>query len=409
MNIFESIIIALDAVRAHTLRSILTLVSIAIGIFAIIGSGTAVTSLNDTVAKQLAAMGDATYMIKRTPSLQMGNTWRKYRKRKDITYQQAKEFKRLMTSADAISITNSMYGFTIKSGNLSTNSDVTLEGVDDAYFITNNIGLLDGRQFLPDDVAASRPLAIVGNDIVTKLFPFGNPIGQTITIKTQKYTIIGILTIKGSMMGQSQDNQVLIPVSNLMKYFADEWESSVGITIKSPSKESLESTMDESIGIMRALRGVKPWEENSFEVETGESLSSQFATFTSYLNFFGLGSGIIALLAAGVGIMNIMLVSVKERTREIGIRKAIGARKSWVLLQFLIEAVTLCQLGGIIGIVLGISGGMLLSVLINVETTVPINWMIFSVIVCTILGILFGLYPAWRAARLDPIDALRYE
>ncbi|GAB1431208.1 ABC transporter permease [Ignavibacteria bacterium] len=409
MNILESIVIALDAVRAHALRSFLTLVSIAIGIFAIIGSGTAISSLNATVTKQLEAMGDAAYQIKRTPSIQMGNTWRKYRNRKALTYQQAKEFKKLLNIADAVSIGNTTFGITVKNGNLSTNPDVSLHGVDDAYFITNNISLSDGRQFLPEDIAAARPLAVIGNDAAVKLFPRGNPIGQSITIKNQRFTVIGILTSKGSMLGQSQDNEVLIPISNLMKYYVDEWEQSVAITVKSPGKDALEASMDESIGLMRALRNVKPWEDNNFEIETGESLSTQFATFTSYLNFFGLGSGLVALVAAGVGIMNIMLVSVKERTREIGIRKAIGARKSWILMQFLVEAITLCQLGGAFGIGLGLGGGLLLSSLLNAEAAAPVGWIIFSVAACTVLGVAFGLYPAWRAARLDPIEALRYE
>lgn len=409
MNILESIAIALAAVRAHALRSFLTLVSIAIGIFAIIGSGTAISSLNSTVTKQLEAMGDAAYQIKRTPSVQMGNTWRKYRNRKALTYQQAKEFKKLLNTAEIISISNSTYGITIKNGNLSTNPNVSLHGVDDAYFTTNNISLADGRQFLPEDIAAARPLAIIGNDVVVKLFPFGDPVGQSITIKNQRFTVIGTLTAKGSMLGQSQDNEVLIPISNLMKYYVDEWGQSVSITVRAPGKDALEASMDESIGLMRSLRDVKPWEDNNFEIETGESLSTQFATFTSYLNFFGLGSGLVALVAAGVGIMNIMLVSVKERTREIGIRKAIGARKSWILMQFLVESVTLCQLGGAFGIGLGLGGGLLLSSLLNAEASAPVGWIIFSVGACTVLGVAFGLYPAWRAARLDPIEALRYE
>jgi putative ABC transport system permease protein len=168
-------------------------------------------------------------------------------------------------------------------------------------------------------------------------------------------------------------------------------------------------TVDESIGIMRSLRNVKPWEDNSFEIETNETISSQFASFTEYLSMFGIASGIISLLAAGVGIMNIMLVSVKERTREIGIRKAIGAKKNWILFQFIIEAITLCQLGGVIGIAFGVIAANGLSTLINAETQIPLFWVLFSVGTCTLMGLIFGSYPAWKAASLDPIDALRYE
>jgi putative ABC transport system permease protein len=160
---------------------------------------------------------------------------------------------------------------------------------------------------------------------------------------------------------------------------------------------------------MRSLRNLKPWEDNSFEVETNETISSQFASFSNYLQVFGLGSGLISLLAAGVGIMNIMLVSVKERTKEIGIRKAIGAKRKWILFQFIIEAITLCQLGGLIGIFFGVLAGQGLGALINTEAAIPVNWVIFSIVICTLMGLAFGSYPAWKAASLDPIEALRYE
>lgn len=409
MNIAESITIALDAVRAHKLRSILTLLSIAIGIFAIIGSGTAVGSLNSTMSGQLAALGESNFYITRTPMIQTGNSWRKYRKRKAITFSQAKELQKQFTITDIISIFNETGGMTMKAGTLSTDPDVKLTGCNEHFMVTSNLNIADGRPFTAEDISMSRFEAIIGNDVAVKLFPSTNPIGQTIRIKNQQYTIIGTVVPRGSMMGMSQDNFVMIPLGNFMRYYADEWEQSVNIIVRPPAKDALNASIDEAIGILRSVRNCKPWEENSFEIQTNESLTQQFSSFTEYLNIFGLGSGLIALLAAGVGIMNIMLVSVKERTREIGLRKAVGAKKSWILLQFVVEAITLCQLGGFIGIMLGFLGGWALSSAIDITAAVPLDWMFFSVGACTLLGIFFGGYPAWKAANLDPIEALRYE
>jgi len=409
MNILESIVQALQSIRANKLRTVLTLLSISIGIFAIIGAGTAVNTLEGSFNSQLIAMGQSTFMIKRTPSVNFGNSWRKYRNRKDITLQQAKEFKMQMEGISLPSIHNETDGYTAKSGNVSTDPTVTLIGADENFFIVKNFVLETGRAFGLTEVNSAIPVVIIGNDLVVQLFNGENPLGQFITLKNQRFQVIGTLKTQGSMFGRSLDAQAIIPITVFSRYHSDEWTSSVEITTKAYSKEQLSQAVDESIGIMRSLRNLKPWEENSFEVETNESVSSQFASFSNYLQIFALGSGLISLLAAGVGIMNIMLVSVKERTKEIGIRKAIGAKRSWILYQFIIEAITLCQLGGLIGIVFGVVAGQGLGALINTEAAIPLNWVLFSIIICTLMGLAFGSYPAWKAASLDPIEALRYE
>ncbi|NBO69420.1 FtsX-like permease family protein [bacterium] len=409
MNILESIVQALQSIRANKLRTVLTLLSISIGIFAIIGAGTAVNTLEGSFNSQLIAMGQNTFMIKRTPSVNFGNSWRKYRNRKDITLQQAKEFKMQMEGISLPSIHNETDGYTAKSGNVSTDPTVTLIGADENFFIVKNFVLETGRAFGLTEVNSAIPVVIIGNDLVVQLFNGENPLGQFITLKNQRFQVIGTLKTQGSMFGRSLDAQAIIPITVFSRYHSDEWTSSVEITTKAYSKEQLSQAVDVSIGIMRSLRNLKPWEENSFEVETNESVSSQFASFSNYLQIFALGSGLISLLAAGVGIMNIMLVSVKERTKEIGIRKAIGAKRSWILYQFIIEAITLCQLGGLIGIVFGVVAGQGLGALINTEAAIPLNWVLFSIIICTLMGLAFGSYPAWKAASLDPIEALRYE
>ena len=410
MKIFiESILMALDAVRANKLRSGLTLLSIAIGIFAIIGAGTAVTSLNNSVNGELASLGQNTFQIKRRPSLIMGNReWMKYRNRKHIDFVQAREFKRQMESAEAVSVNDYEERFIAKANNLATDPTVKVEGIDEAYFACNNVIIDEGREFTAEDISLNRPVIIIGRDVADRLFPFGSPLGQEITVKGRRFTVVGLQKKRGAILGSSLDNVVYVPISLYQKYFAE--FVSLTIFVKSPSSEALGFVTDEAIGIMRSLRNVKPGDDNNFEIETNESLANSFAGLTSYLTMFGFASGAIALIAAGVGIMNIMLVSVKERTREIGVRKAIGAKRWNIMSQFVIEAVTLCQIGGVFGIILGLMGGFALgSALGFTSAAVPTDWVIGSVLICTFLGIAFGSYPAWKAASLDPIEALRYE
>ncbi|MCX8055354.1 MAG: ABC transporter permease [Ignavibacteria bacterium] len=409
MNILESVKLAIDSIRVNKLRTFLTLLSISIGVFAIIGAGSLVASINSTVEGEIEALGETTFYIFKDPKIQMGNSWRKYARRKPITYAQYQQLKNklsLVSLASAVSVSS---GQTVKFGNNETNPDVNLIGVDEDYFILENRNFSDGRNIVKSDIIANRNVAVIGNDVKVKLFPNINPIGKMITINNQKYEIIGVLEPKGAMFGQSQDNMVLIPITHLLNYFASFWESSVQIVLRARSRDEFTQAIDEAIGVMRLVRNLKPWEENDFEIETNESIKEQFSGLTKYLQWFGFISGGIALIAAGVGIMNIMLVSVKERTREIGVRKAVGAKRRWIMYQFIIEAITLCQVGGAIGIVVGILAGGAFGLMIGGTFSIPIGWVVFSVIICTLLGVAFGAYPAWKAAKLDPIEALRYE
>lgn len=408
-NLKEAIVMAFKSFGHYKLRTALTLLSIAIGVFAIMGSGTLVNSIDNAVKNEMANLGDNSFKFKKFPDITIGSSWHKYWKRKAITYSQAKELKKNLTLAQFVSVESASRQHTIKAGNLSTDSDVKIIGCDENFFIMNNVNIEKGRAFTEEDIQFNRNVAIIGKDVEIKIFPDINPIGQKIYIKHQAFTVIGLLEQRGAILGQSQDNIVLIPVTQFLKYYATYWEESLNIIVRVESKDKLVPAMDEAIGLMRTIRNDKPWEENSFEVITSETISDQFSVFTTTLSLFGGFSGFIALLAAGVGIMNIMLVSVKERTREIGIRKAVGAKNRWILNQFIIEAIVLCQVGGVIGIILGYFSANFLGNLLNVNIIFPIFWVIFSLIICTFIGFIFGAYPAWKAAKLDPIDALRYE
>lgn len=410
MNTFESIKIALDSIKVNKLRASLTLLSISIGVFAIMASGTLVDSINNSVETEMAALGENSFMVFRMPHIQIGGGgWWKYRKRKPITLEQYTELRKRMKSTDMINAICASGSNIVKYGNFETDPEVSLIGTDENYFPLHNVNVITGRAFTSEDISFRRNVALVGNDIVVDLFANENPLGKSIKIGNQQFTVIGTLEIKGALLGQSQDSRVIIPLTYFLRYYASEWEQSLDLTIRAADRMALFNTIDEAIGHLRAIRKVEPWEENSFEVETNESLQDQFAGLTGYLTVFGIISGVFALIAAGVGIMNIMLVSVKERTREIGVRKAIGAKRRTVLLQFIIETITLCQVGGIIGITMGIAGAGLLSSLLGMKLAVTPTWIIFSLVVCTVLGIVSGAYPAWKAARLDPIEALRYE
>ncbi len=411
MSIFTSIVMAFEAVTANKLRSTLTLVSIAIGVFAIIGSGSIVESLNSSVSTQLASLGANTFTIDRLPHMHVSEEdWMRFNKRKPLTYRQATMFKEKMESyTDGISITNALRGEVIKSGNMETDPAVLIMGGDYPYFELNTRSIEQGRPISEEDIMLGRKVTVLGKDVAVKLFQQSNPVGQDVVIRSQRFQVVGVMTPKGSTFGESMDNLVVVPISYYMRAFADENDRSVTLDVKALSQADYTNTLDQSIGLLRVLRNVQPGIENDFEIITNETLTDQFEGFTVYLNIFGYIIGGIALLAAGIGIINMMLVSVKERTREIGVRKALGARKSTILTQFILEAVALCLLGCSFGIALGMLGGTAISALMETGVIIPIENIIVSLVFCTLIGVIFGAYPAWRASRLDPIETLRYE
>lgn len=409
MNIFESILQAFSTIRENKLRSGLILLSISIGVFAIFGAGTFVTALDNTVASEISDLGENTFQIKRTPSVQMGRrSWMKYRKRPRIQYNDVEKLKSRLTMSQFVSASTDDGGKIVKSRYIASDPNVTLAGVDANYFMNYNYDVEFGRAITEQDVQLKRNVAVVGTDVIKKVFPTLEVLGEKITIDNQQFEIVGILEEKGAVLGQSQDNKVMIPINIYLKYYSDWWES-LNITIKAVDKVYFSETVDEAIGAMRILRNLKPWEDNDFEVETNDTIGEQFAGLTGFLTVFGVLIGLFTLIAAGIGITNIMLITVKERTREIGVRMAVGAKRHWILFQFIVETITICQVGGIIGIAFGLIVVSVTSIAFGLSFVVPVNWIFYSIIIATVLGMLSGIYPAYRASKLDPIDALRYE
>lgn len=407
----ENIRQAFSSIRANKLRSSLTLLGIVVGVFSIIGVMTAIGALTNSIDDSLSQLGSNTFTIKKWPSMHMGaNDWMKYARRKQITYDQIRTVRENTTLPLTVSAEHNYAPLVASYGNEKSDPEFYLEGSDDNYSINHNRDISKGRMLTPDDVQYARDVAVLGQDVVDRIFKHDeDPIGRTVKLNGHNYTVIGIFEKQGGGMGQSQDGFALIPITNELKYFIQPEFTSLQMTVRARSKEKLDPTQDEVVGALRATRSVKPGADNDFEVETNTSLTTQFESFSKYMSYAGFGISAIALLAASIGIMNIMLVSVTERTKEIGIRKAMGATKADITGQFLSEAVVLCWIGGIIGIVVGIGLGNIIAMLIHASVYVPTMWIFIGLGVCSLVGIVFGLYPAMKAANMHPIDALRFE
>lgn len=409
MQVYESIKLAYNSIRGSKLRSILTLLGIAVGLFSIIIVMTAISAVQKSVEDTFNKIGTNNFVVQKWPAIQLGgpHRMRQYRNRKDLTVKDGEKLREMTSLPSAVGIGLSKGNITVKYNGEKTNPDVALAGTNFDYFIALDLKISEGRNFSKSDDDYSKPVAVLGPDVVDKLFNNADPIGRAIRIDKYSFEVIGVFERRGSILGRSQDNFICVPLSVFQKHFGT--ERSAYFFVMAPNKNLIEETMDEVIGAMRKIRKVEPGRENDFEIVTNEQLIEQFNDITKY---FKLGAGVvafIALLAAGIGIMNIMLVSVTERTREIGIRKAIGARKKNILTQFIVEAVSLSWFGGIIGILLGVIGGNIVAVMLGVSIVLPVEWILVGLFVTSFVGIVFGVYPAYKAANLDPIEALRYE
>ncbi len=404
----ESLGMALHAIRGNKLRSVLTLLGIVVGIFSIISVMTAMGVLRNSIEEGITQLGANTFQIDRIER-GFGGHQRRFRNRKAITYEQALQVRDKATLALAVGIESWEFGKIVWWQGQKTNPSVSVAGENLEGIVTNDWTVEHGRGLSQQDMDLARNVLIIGKPIVEKLFPPSvNPVGQTVRVDGSWYEVIGVLQSKGGALGGNQDNLVIMPLFTYFQKYGRA-EKSFHIMVKAKSREVVDDAIEESVGILRGARNLRPHEENDFGYFSNDSLVKQFNEFTLYFRMGVLLISCIALLSAGVGIMNIMLVSVTERTREIGIRKAVGAQKRDVMQQFIIEAVILCQLGGIVGIILGIIGGNVVSFMLEAPSVIPWDWTAIGFGVCSLVGLIFGIYPAWKASALDPIEALRYE
>jgi putative ABC transport system permease protein len=412
MLLNETLRMAFGSLGVNKLRSILTMAGITIGVFSVIGVMTTVSALRGSIETGLSFLGTNMFQFGKFPVMQNNGPDRhKYDSRRNITLVQAQRYQRLMEDfSDVICLKVFYQDGTVGAvyQNRKTTPNLNFVGSNEHFLTANQFAIDLGRNLTAEDVDLGRPVVLIGQDVLKKLFPSESPLGKMIKVGDRAYTVVGILAEKGSMFGQSQDDFAIVPITRFLGDFGTN-KFTVNIATQAPSQTVYNETIDKAITAMRIVRGLKAEDENDFELYSNDSLIAAFAKVADVVAAGSLVISGIALLAAGVGIMNIMLVSVTERTKEIGIRKSIGARKASILIQFLIEAVTISLLGGIAGILLGVIAGNGLAMMLKASVVFPWDWAAIGLIVCSAIGVGFGFYPAWKAAALDPIEALRYE
>lgn len=415
MRYSEILRMAVGSLGVNKLRSGLTMLGITIGVFTVLGVMTAVTALRSSIETGISFLGSNMFQFAKFPLSggggDEGPRRRRLELRRDITLDQALRYQQLMAGTSDIvclKVFNRDGAVQATYGGRKTTPGLTFGGTNEHFLAANQYAIETGRNFTADDVEYGRPVVIIGQDIVAKLFPAENPIGKVIKMKERTYTVIGTFAPKGNAFGNSGDAIGMIPITRFVTDFGSE-RLTVNIATQAANQMVYNDTLDKGVTAMRIVRGLNAEQENDFEIYSNDSLISAFAKVADVIAAGSFVISAIALLAAGVGIMNIMLVSVTERTKEIGIRKSIGARKKSILTQFLIEAVTISLIGGLCGILLGIAAGNGLAMILDAKAVIPWNWAFIGLVVCSGIGIGFGFYPALKAASLDPIEALRFE
>ena len=403
---------AISAVRGSKLRSILTLLGIAVGVFSIIAVMTAVDGSPErhrrrNVPARRQHVPDAE--VPGCHGRQPCHAHEVPEPQEHHRMKQAMAVHEKATLAELVGIEGWRGGRMVVWNGQKTNPNVGVVGENVEGIPTNDWTVSVGRALGQQDMEMASKVAILGNTLAEKLFPQNiNPVGESIRVDGIIYKVIGVLQKKGGSLGGNQDNFLIIPLTAFFNVYGKD-NTDLHIMVKAKSREVLDDCIEQARMILRTARKVAPGAEDDFGYFSNDSLVTQFNEFTFYLRMGVLLVSSIALLAAGVGIMNIMLVSVTERTREIGIRKSIGAMKRDILTQFMVEAVILCEIGGMIGIVLGILGGNVVGLLVKAPAVIPWDWAGIGIGVCSLVGLIFGVYPAWKASALDPIESLRYE
>ncbi|MGE5175913.1 MAG: ABC transporter permease [Hyphomicrobiales bacterium] len=415
MRPLDAFFMSLGAIVSNKLRSTLTLVGIVAGVASIIAVMTAISVIQKTMEREMSVLGTQVFQVQKWPAggFHGDAERRKAMKRPPLTLENAQAIRDHVKDVDIVGSEIWDFGFTASYKGNTTNPNLSICGGTPEYAPNNThyVGL--GRNLSPIDLRSARKVAVIGYAIAKKLYPFVDPIGKDIRVDGRKYQVIGVFDEKKSAFGGNFDNYVLIPVTTFVntygKFQRDGFERSVNITVHAKSPALVQDALEETRQVLRRDRGLKPGQEDNFEFFSSQSLITQFNKMSMGVKLAAFVIGIIALLVAGIGIMNIMLVAVTERTREIGIRKALGAKPMGILGQFLLEAVILCNIGGLVGVAVGFGLGNLVVIFTHFDVNVPMEWAVIGLLFCSAVGVGFGLLPAVRAARLNPIEALRYE
>lgn len=410
MTFVENIKQGLSSIRANALRATITCLIIAVGIAALVGILTAIDGMRLAVSGTFSKMGSQSFIIRNSGTLQRRGGPENAVNYKPLKMKEAESFQRKFTFPCKLSLHQIATG-TAKARfeGKETNPNIAVQGVDDNYLEISGYSIENGRNFTKNDIALSLPLALIGKEVAQKLFGSKNPEGLEISVNAKKYKIAGVMAEMGSTLGRSGGDRVIfIPLYRATMDFSSV-EDNVNIDVLVDRVDKLGPAMDEAFLVMRRVRALKVRDPDNFNIEKSDAMANEALSSMSMVTNVGTLIAVITLLGAAISLMNIMLVSVTERTREIGIRKALGSSSKVVRNQFLIEALVICQIGGLGGILFGMGIGNAVSLALGSGFIIPWMWMGVSVVVCMVVGLAAGIYPANKAAKMDPIDALRYE
>jgi putative ABC transport system permease protein len=408
---WENLRISVRAIRSNRVRTILTICIIAIGIMALVGILTAIDSIKSSLTNQFTMMGANSFTItsRGINILVNGQSAYRVKNHSRISFREAMEFKERFKEPAIVSVSFfASSGATIKFGSEETNPTISLRGVDENFLSVSGYEINTGRNFSPDEIKMNRRLIIIGSEIARDIFTSGvDPVGKEISVAGLRFIVTGVLKSKGAS-ALNTDNVCFIPITAARQYFSRP-NMNFSITVMPVNPVSLDILTGEAEAVFRIVRNLDPRDESDFNVTKSDNIVALLLKNIKYVTLAATIIGLVTLFGAAVGLMNIMLVSVSERTREIGVRKAIGAKPRTIQYQFLFESVLIGQLGGIFGIILGILIGNVVSSMLKSNFIVPWLWVIMGVVVCFIVGVVSGYAPALKAANIDPIEALRYE
>jgi putative ABC transport system permease protein len=410
MDYKETIRVALQSIQGNMLRTSLTALIIAIGIMALVGILTAIEGIKTFTNDTFSSMGANSLTIRnRGTGIRLGGAGNKPKIYPAIKFEEAVKFKNSFKFPAWVSVnTFASSGATIKYGNQKTNPNISISGADENYLMTAGYKLAAGRNFSASELERGANVVIIGDEIKKRLFENDDPINKIIQIGANKFRIIGVCASKGASAGFGGDKVGIIPLLKA-KQLNTSANPTYTIAVMAQSKTALDAINGESVALFRNIRKLPVGREDNFEISRSDSIQQELSKQIAVITIAGLVIGIITLTGASIGLMNIMLVSVTERTREIGIRKAIGATPQVIRKQFLIEAIVICLIGGAGGIILGMTIGNLVAIQISGQFAVPWFWLIIALCLCTCIGLISGYYPANKASKLDPVESLRYE